>query len=367
MNQLEKHSLSFLQFVFIIAGIQISIAVLSTPREVSRSAGTDGWITIIIGWLITIIPSLLVFKTMQRSSEGTILDLLRRRLGRWIAVLFALIMAVYLGSLAYIGLLRTLLIIRVWLLQNTSPFVVLLLLFIPTYIVAREGPKLLGRFAEVIFYFLFWLPLIYLLPMKQGRWLNLIPIVKEGWGPILSAVPGVLFAYLGFIVAYFLYPHLTNKKYAGAGILLANTITMATNLLITLVCFIYFSPNEMVEINQPVITVLKTIQFKFVERIEVIFISLYIGIYSLIWIPCLYFTAYCLKWARNGAGERSYLIGLLFLIGIGTYFFIPTFNQSDWLEHQLTKFGIVIEYILPITIWIYLVIQERLRQEGQPG
>ncbi|WP_127495476.1 GerAB/ArcD/ProY family transporter [Paenibacillus glycanilyticus] len=367
MNQLEKHSLSFLQFVFIIAGIQISIAVLSTPREVSLIAGTDGWITIIIGWLITSIPSFVVFKIMQRSSEGTILDLLRKKLGRWIAILFTLIMAVYLGAMAYIGLLRTLLIIRVWLLQNTSPFVVLLLLFIPTYIVAREGPKLLGRYAEVIFYFLFWLPLVYLLPMKQGRWLNLIPIAKEGWGPILSAVPGVLFAYTGFSVAFFLYPHLTNKQYAGVGILLANTITMATNLLIAIVCFMYFSPNEMVEINQPVITVLKTIQFKFVERIEVIFISLYIGIYSLVWIPCLYYMAYCLNWVRNGSGERKYLIGLLILIGIGTYIFIPTFNQSDWLEHHLTNFGIVVEYILPIAIWICLVINERMRQEGQPG
>lgn len=367
MNQFVKTPISFLQYVFTIAGIQIGIAILSTPREMSRYAGTDGWITIVIGWLITTIPSLLVVSIMRRSPDGTLLDLLRTKLGRLLTLVLALVLAAYLGGMAYIGLLRTLLIIRVWLLQNTSPFIVLLLLFIPTYIVAKEGANLLGRYAEAIFYFLFWLPFIYLLPLKEGQWLNIIPLVKEGWTPILSAIPSVLFAYMGFIAAFFLYPHLTNKKHAGAGIMLANTITLIINLLITLVCFIYFSPSEMVEVNQPVISVLKTIQFKFVERIEIIFISLYIGIYSLCWVPCLYFTAYCLRWTMNGAREQGYLITLLAVIGIGTYIYLPTFNQSVRLEQTMTNFGIVMEYILPIVIWIYLVIREKVHKGEQLG
>ncbi|PWW06576.1 spore germination protein (amino acid permease) [Paenibacillus cellulosilyticus] len=367
MSPFVKSPLSFLQYVFIIAGIQIGIAILSIPREMARFAGTDGWIAIVLGWLITSIPSLLTVQIMKGSPDGTILDLIKKKLGRWLAIPFALVFAAYLGGMAYIGLLRTLLIIRVWLLQNTSPFIVLVLLFIPTYIVTREGTNMLGRFAEAIFYFLCWLPFIYLLPLKEGQWLNIIPILKEGWLPILSAVPTVLFAYLGFIAVFFLYPHLTHKKHAGAGVLLANTITMMMNLLITLVCFVYFSPSEMIEVNQPVISVLKTIQFKFLERIEIIFISLYIGLYSLSWIPALYFMAYCLKWTTNGARVRSYLIGLLAFIGIGTYFYLPTFNQSVWLEYMMTRIGIVVEYILPIVIWIYLVIREKVRREEQLG
>ena len=42
-----------MQYIFLIHGVQAAIGLLTLPRELAEIAGTDGWISIIIGYFLS--------------------------------------------------------------------------------------------------------------------------------------------------------------------------------------------------------------------------------------------------------------------------------------------------------------------------
>ncbi len=180
--QKQKPSITILQFICIISGIQIGVAVLSLPGNLVKAAGTDGWIAIIIGWIIAGVAGTVIVMVMKNGQDETILELISRTLGKWAGKLAALLMACYFVLLTFDGLNRTVLITKTWLLPNTSSFTLMVLMLIPSYAVLNNQIIAVGRYVVVIFLMSLWVPFIYLLPLKNGHLLHLLPVIKEGWG-----------------------------------------------------------------------------------------------------------------------------------------------------------------------------------------
>jgi hypothetical protein len=132
-------------------------------------------------------------------------------------------------------------------------------------------------------------------------------------------------------------------------------------LFITFVCFVFFGPDEILQYNEPVVNVLKTIEFKFIERIEVLFIAFYLFIFSLCWISTTYMSVFCTSWIAGKADHRSHLRVLCLGTAILTFFYLPTFNQSDQLEKYLGLAAIVIDYVFPACLLFYLWIYDQFQ------
>ncbi|KHF30211.1 Spore germination protein [Anoxybacillus sp. BCO1] len=75
------------------------------------------------------------------------------------------------------------------------------------------------------------------------------------------------------------YPFLKEKKHAVKAMVIANSISAFTFLLITITLFYFFSPDETPLLIWPTLSLLKTIEFPFIERFEVIFLSFYFVCY----------------------------------------------------------------------------------------
>ncbi|WP_256710609.1 endospore germination permease [Paenibacillus sp. FSL H8-0548] len=284
---MAKDTITSMQFIFIISGIQISVAVLSLPRKLAEIAGTDGWLAIPLGYAINIFCSYIIVMVMKNCSGKTLMDALSTMVGKWFGKGFALVLALFFLHLLYDGLIRAILIIKTWLMPNTQGYVLLILLLIPAYKVAIAGPRIIGRYAELIVVISCWLPFVYLFTLKYAHWLNLLPLFKAGFMPVLSAVSATVYPSLGISSVFILYPYLKHKEKAAPALFISNTLTMAVYLFITIICYIYFSPHEATLFNDPIISILKTIEFRFIERIEVPFISFYIFVFSMVWIPSL--------------------------------------------------------------------------------
>lgn len=144
---------------------------------------------------MSVAAGFIIVKVMQNAPEDTIFDLLSRLMGAWAGKCFVLLLGVYFLSFMYDSLDRAILITKDWLLPNTQPYMLMILLLVPTYIVAKHGPQIL-------------------------------------------------------------------------------------------------SPDEITLYNEPIVSILKSIEFRFIERIEVPFIAFYLFIFSLAWIPSAYITAF---------------------------------------------------------------------------
>lgn len=363
MKSYVGKQITLFQFISIISGSQVSVAVLNLPRKLSEAADTDGWIALIIGWALSLIAGLAIVGVMKYYPNGTLFDLLSEYMGRWAGVLAAMLFALYFFYLMYDGLVRTILVTKTWLLPTTQSFVLMPLLLIPAYAIVRHGLRNVARYAELVIWLSLWIPFVYLFTLKHAHWLYLLPILKGGWVPVLTAVKSTIYPMLGMVEIFVLYPHLKYKQYAAKGIVIANSITMLLYLFVTIICYVYYSPEESHLFNDPVISVLKSIEFKFIERIEVPFISYYLFIFSLIWIPTMYLISFCTAWMFKQESIVVPLRLLIVLLVIGTYFYFPTYNVSTYLGGKLTLIGLTMEYIFPICLLGYLWLYKLWKKE----
>ncbi|MDF2725864.1 MAG: spore gernimation protein [Paenibacillus sp.] len=354
MKTVQFNEITLMQFICLSFGLQISVGLLALPQALAEKSGTDGWISILIGWLISTAAGLIIVQVMKNHPEGTLFDLLTRYFGRWVGKAAAAAFAFYIFFYGYTSLVRTVLYMKIWLLPQTPAFVTVMLLLLPIYAIARSGVRILGRYAELIIFISFWIPFVYLYTLKGGHWLHLAPVLKQGWQPVISGTSTVVLSYSGLGALFVLYPFLRNKRLASAGIVISNTISMLIFILVTIACFVYFSPDEIKEYNEPVVNVLKTIEFKFIERVEILFIAFYLFTFSLCWIPALFMCVLCTSWLMGKPDHRAHLRLLLPIIAVGSFMFLPTFNQNDRMEHYLSIMAISLELVLPIGLLIYL-------------
>ncbi|WP_235560917.1 GerAB/ArcD/ProY family transporter [Bacillus sp. FJAT-28004] len=364
MTNTEGNTITSMQFIFIISGIQISVAVLNLPRNLAELAGTDGWISILIGYALSVLCGYIIIMVMRHCSGKTLVDALPTMMGKWIAKGVAILLALFFLTLMYDGLVRTILIIKIWLMPNTQSYILMVLLLVPAYKIAINGPRILGRYAELVAVISCWLPFVYLFTLKYAHWLNLLPILKEGWLPVLAAVKATIYPNLGLAAVFIFYPYLVKKEKAASSVFISSTITLSVHLFITIICFIYFSPHEITLYNEPIISILKTIEFRFIERIEVPFIAFYLFVFSLVWIPSMYIVTYCISKVFGLSNHHAPLRILCIILAIATFIYIPSFKQSDEIEVWLTWFGFGMEYILPSLLLVYMVIYKRIHRRA---
>ncbi|WHY69720.1 endospore germination permease [Neobacillus sp. SuZ13] len=362
MKKYAYNEITLMQYIFLINGTQVGTGVLSLPRILAEKAGTDGWIAIIIGWLCSVSASIFLVKAAAKHPEDTLYEILIRFFGKILGKVLISVYMVYFAFSAWTILINAYLYIKAWFLPKTPDYIILLLFSIPTFLVARNGLRVLGRYSELSFYMVLWIPLFILIPLKDGNWLHLLPLLKEGWGPVLSAVPTTVTSFLGFEVAFFLYPFLQKKQHAVLGITIANTLTMLFYVFVTVICFTYFSPDGIIEFNQPVLNLLKLIEFRFLERFDMVLLAVYLIVVSTAWMPYVYLAPFCFSQLLGKQDHSNYVIILLLII-IGMVFWLdPTWIDSERWQKMVVKGGLGLAFVAPPFLWVYSWIYEKFRR-----
>lgn len=362
MKKYAFNEITFMQFVALNTGFIFSNAYVLGPPALFKKVVTNSWLSLLIGWAISVIASLILVQVMKKFPDGTLLDLLKRYGGKWAGRLGAVLLALYTCYSASVLLIYSIMITKEWLLPKTPAFIIEILFFIPTYMIARNGIRIIGRYYELILFISLWIPIVYTLPLKDAHWLHLLPQFKEGWMPVLSAIPDTFTMYYGFGVSTFIfYPFLQKKEKASLALFISLTICLVMYLYISMVCLVNFSPDEIKEFTQPTISVLKVIEFTFIERFEVLFIAFYLPVFTLAWISQYYVTSFSTSWLAGNQDHRNHMRILFLLVAIGIYLFIPA--QAEQFTSTLPWIAFGVEYVFPscllIFIWIYVHVKKR--------
>ncbi|QMV40730.1 GerAB/ArcD/ProY family transporter [Cohnella cholangitidis] len=354
MRGYAQNSITLMQFIFLIHGIQVATGVMSLPRELWEKAGTDGWMSLIAGWFINILAGYLIIQVFKRYPDFTLFDLFDKLFGKRLSLLISIPIAIYFTFFAWLIQIKTMLFIKSWFLPQTSDTIIIALFSIPTYMLARKGLRVLGRYGELVFYMTAWMPLILLLVLNNSHWIHLLPLFKEGVMPVLKGVETTTYSLLGFEILFVLYPYLENKKKAMLGVVIANSITILLYLAVTLICFAFFSPDEIGGYNQPLLSMLKVIEFRFLERFDMIILAIYIYVISSTWIPYLYFASFSIAHVLRRQNHSPIITWLVVLLIIIVFVLHPSWNQSNVWQAWMSRYGMMVAYALPVMLWIYV-------------
>ncbi|PYI54930.1 GerAB/ArcD/ProY family transporter [Paenibacillus flagellatus] len=365
MKKYGFNEITLMQYILIIHGIQVGIGVLTMPRDLAEKAGTDGWISILIGWGIAVAASLTIVNVMKRHPDGTLLDLVTNRFGKIAGKAMTIVMALYL-ILGFTTTIATAIsITRVWILSQTPPSVILILFFIPGYIIARSGVRILGRYSELVFFLAAGSPFVLLATLPNAHWLHMLPVLKEGWLRVFVTARSTVLSFLGFELSFFLYPFLNRKERAGVGIVIANTLSMLVFVFVTVVCNLFFSPDEITEYTWPTLSLLKVIEFRFLERFDIVFLAFYLFIFSTTWLPLLLFAAFCTS-QLTGREDHSLHLAFTIVVAIAvSWFYFPQFTHLVAMQNLWSIVGIIVAYGLPVLLWVIFGLFRRSGPGGE--
>ena len=357
---MNQYRITFMQFALLIHGTQVATSVLSLPRQLAEIASTDGWISIIFAWVINLLFSVLMIIIMRQYPEDTLPVLLERLFGGMISKLVLALLGLHLAFMFWSTFVATMLYIKAWFLMMTPVLYIVLLFIIPAYVTARKHITHIARYCEVVFYLTIWMAPVLLLPLREGYLIYFLPILKEGWGPVIQAMPTTTTAFLGFEIVFFVYPFLMRKDLAIQGVVLGNALTMLVYTFSTIVCFGFFSPDEIIQYNQPILNLLKVIEFRFLERFDIIFLALYLLVISTSLIPFLYGASIS---GANLFGTKNH--GPYALLICACTLLIAIWIKPSWLESLRYKewasySGMVISYLFPLLLYLSIKVYQKL-------
>lgn len=63
------------QYILFISQVQIGIGIITLPSDLAEVASTDGWISILLGWVLANVGGLLILQIMKRHPNESIFDL----------------------------------------------------------------------------------------------------------------------------------------------------------------------------------------------------------------------------------------------------------------------------------------------------
>ncbi|WP_377888943.1 endospore germination permease [Alkalihalobacillus sp. R86527] len=353
MPNFKNNTITLTQFSLLIYGTQSGIGILSLPRDLAEIGDTSSWISLFIGYLISVIASIIIIQVMKKHPQDTIIQLFRRFFGKWLGSFFSVCWIGYTTLGMFLITVTSIFIINTWVLPKTAPYLILLIITIPSFYLARNGLRIISRFSVLVFFFTSWMAFLFMYPMFTGNLLNLLPIIKDGIMPIIKSVPNITFSFLGLELLFIIYPFLDDKSKAVKGVLIANGLTLLSYLVVTFSSFIYYGPYEVLEYVWPTLNLVKPIEFPFLERFEIIFLSFYLLILATTGIPYYFASSFSIAQLLGRKDHQLALFLILPILYVTFFFFTNSLANLDKLGSIFNKVGLGFAFILPVFLLGY--------------
>lgn len=268
------------QFVCMLLGYTIVATELKYPAVMNSYAAQDGWIATILSGIYPIIFFILYGFVFKEYPYKNIFEINRELLGKFIGNIFNIIFIIYLIGYAatqFAGF--TILLINTILWYYTSAQTTLIILIaasLATFFSFRSQLKL----GQLSFYLIVFLILTLGFTLKDGKLLNIMPILEISSKNLVKAVYHGIYAYAGFEIMLLYLPYLKNKKdYKKIAISTCTFLIIIISWLVFVGIF-YFGPDTLNLFYFPLLNLTASINVPIINNFILIFVTLW-SIYSL--------------------------------------------------------------------------------------
>ncbi|MGD6833570.1 GerAB/ArcD/ProY family transporter [Sutcliffiella halmapala] len=362
MLKASEKSISQSQLYFIIIQSQMGVGILSLPFAVHSTAKGDGWISTILAGIVLQIW-LLIFLTLSRwFPEKNIYQIMKHLFGRFIGSILIIAYILYFTAVAaLVAVLQTGLINK-WILTLTPFWIIYVLIIVVAVYLATDNILTIARFFSlttgVILFFILLVSTVY----RDANLSYILPVGDGGIKNIFIAVKDVLIALAGFEIILMVYPLLKDKKKTFKTLTLANVTTISIYTFLVFTSLIIFSPVEITLVPEPVLYMLKAISFEIIERLDLIFLSIWVIPMTNSFIIFLYQASKGLKELFHADSHSPFVPIIVIPIFISGFFLQDKFiiQKIDSL-FQYIIYSFV--FFLPITFLIFGVFKKKNGKE----
>lgn len=350
----------FLAFILIFSN-QIGIGILSFQRLISKEAGYDGWISILLTGACVHIIMWMIIK-MLSSVEGDILSVHEFVFGKWAAKAAGVVLIIYL-YLGMITVLRSYIeIVQVWMFPRLQTFWFALVFLVLAVYVVTGGLRVVTGMAFISSVLPFYVFFIFLFALPYANFTNLLPVLDHSFTDLLKGCRVMAFSFTGYEPILVYYPFLNKPEKVQKWAHLAVVFCTVLYLYLTVITFAYFPEAQIHKNIWPSLTIWKIIEMPFVERFE------YIGIatWCLVILPniCIPLWA-CSRLAKHIFSIRQRtvvpVLALLFLISVSM---ISTRKHINFFSSITGAMGFYIDFVYLPLLFLATVIARKVKKSG---
>lgn len=345
------------QLIFIIVGSQLGIRILFLPREISKVAGEDAWLCVLIATIAPIIAIYIIDRLGKRMPDMGYTQMSQALFGKFFGSLLVVIFIGYIIGFESLIVRIFSEVTKLYLLPKTPLPVVLFMYVFTVVYVGNKGLRVIGRLNELLFYLILANFLVLLIPVGQGDYTNLLPAGVSGWDGMAMGSLKAVYYYAGFEILLVLYSLVNRKDEILKAGMIATAITTGLYITIVVICELVFGVTGMQEQLFPALILLKVVQIPVVERLEFIFLFFWLGMGARSAINSGFAAALSLTQLLH-VDEKKYLLYLLIFIGLAIYIvallpenLIAVFKLSTYAGYGFYVVGIaypIIYYIMAL-------------------
>ncbi|MEH7353382.1 GerAB/ArcD/ProY family transporter [Neobacillus drentensis] len=357
----EKSRISQGQFMFIVVQSQVGVGILSLPNKVQAIAKGGGWISVLIAGLAIQVIILILCALCKQFPSDTIYSFLPKITGKFLGNLLCFAYISYFLLSAGTVLAKFADVVERWVLQGTPRWALLILSLLTCMYLAIENLRVIARLFVISSLTIIVMVVLSLMGYVNVNFSYIFPITEAGWGKIVKGASESLFPLVGYEIILVTYPFVEGKS---GGKLKAASLG---NMLITLfyafevfTCLLIFSPAVMSEISEPLLYMLKGFSFQLIQRIDLIFLSLWVFVVSTAMVSWIYMATVGLgRFFHRGEHKKAvpYAMFILFILAM----MAQDPSISDFYDRMLKigHYTFVVGLPLILLCFTYLIRKRR--------
>ncbi|WP_044336707.1 GerAB/ArcD/ProY family transporter [Rossellomorea aquimaris] len=276
----NQTNLTFIQLTFFIIQTQIGVGVLGMPFSVFSVSKGDAWISVLLAGIVVQLLITTLWVLGRRFPAKSLFQYSIQLVGKAGGTCINMSYVFYGMLVTSLILMYSTAIIKTWVLTLTPKWIIMFLLMGTAVYLGRE---LLSDICNVyvmvsgLIFFLILISVVVLI-VYPVDWRYLLPIGHSGAINIFKGIKEAYFSMLGFELLLFLFPYFQHNGERSVlfSASMANLFVTLTYTFLTIVSLITFSPEELVIVPQPVLYYVKSLYLQVVERIDLVFVSLWV-------------------------------------------------------------------------------------------
>ncbi|MGX1264143.1 spore germination protein (amino acid permease) [Rossellomorea marisflavi] len=268
------------QLVFFIIQTQIGVGILGLPYNVFLQSKQDGWISVLIAGLIVQVIITYLWFLAKRFPKQSLFEYSKVITGKYVGTAINMAYITYGVLVTALILMYSTKVIKTWMLIYTPKWIIMMLLILTAIYLAREHVDTISNIYVLVSMLIVFLLVISFVVMGTYPidYRYLFPIGAHFGLPWINGAREAYFSMLGFELILILYHHFheLGSKAVLKSATLANWVVTIIYMIMMIVSTIVFSPVEIAIVPEPVLYFVKSLNLQIVERIDLVFLSLWI-------------------------------------------------------------------------------------------
>lgn len=343
----------------------IATGILSIPSVSGRYALHDMWMTPILGSLIGFLTVFIAWKLHHLYPRMTPIEYSEKILGKSLGRIFSfLLVAFYLHNTGII-IRQYSDFITNYVLFDTPAIAISVTITFVSALAVRGGLEVIARASVICATLFLSTALSLLLLIKDIDVTHMLPILENGWVPVLKGSIIYHAWFSEFFLLAFLFPFLADKK---KGLKSGMKASLYVMLMLLYVNFFVLTLLGVSSANQfyPVYSVVRSISvLGFFENFEVIIMASWI-LGSFIKISIfLYVSSLGLAQLLKLSDYRMMVFPISVLIVFFSYWDIPSIVALvDYMTSIMPFYFVVVQTILPLLLLLIALVRKKRSESG---